>query len=264
MLIYESERDMKKIVIMGASSGIGYACAEALARRGVKVGLAARNSRPLEELKRKYPEQVEYARIDITERTAVEKLDELISRLGGMDIYFHVAGIYKENTELDPETEVKVFNVNVLGFVRCICAAYRYFRDHHIRGQIAAVTSIAGTNGLARMSAYSASKAADQKWLVALEQLSNNTGAGITFTDIRPGWIHTPLLTPGQEYPMTMSLDYVVPRILKAIVRKKRVAVIDWRWNIVVGLWRLIPNAIWTHLNIPTSRTGQGKIRFQS
>lgn len=171
-----------------------------------------------------------------------------------MDIYFHVAGIGYENTSLDPEAEVAVFNTNTIGFVRCICAAYRYFRNNHIRGQIAAVTSVAGTNGIARLSAYSASKAADQKWLVALEQLSNNSDAGITFTDIRPGWVETPLLTPGNKYPMTMSLEYAVPLILKAIVRKKRVAVIDWRWNIVVGLWRMIPNALYTRLNIPISK----------
>lgn len=245
---------MKKIVIMGASSGIGYACAEALAKRGVKVGVAARHTKPLEELRRKYPDQVEYARIDVTKPAAVGQLEALIQKLGGMDIYFHVAGIGYENTSLDPEAEVDIFNTNTVGFVRCISAAYRYFRNNHIRGHIAAVTSVAGTNGLARLSAYSASKAAGQKWLVALEQLSNDSDAGITFSDIRPGWVRTPLLVPGNKYPMTMSLEYAVPRILKAIVRRQRVAVIDWRWNIVVGLWRMIPNILWTHMDVPISK----------
>lgn len=241
---------MKRIVIMGASSGIGFACAEALASRGVKVGLAARHTEKLEELKQKYPDFVEYAGIDVTKPEASGQLEALTEKLGGMDIYFHVSGIYRVNPELDLDMELAVFDTNVIGFVRCVSTAYRYFRDNHIRGHIAAITSVAGTNGLARMSAYSASKAADRKWLVALEQLSNNTGAGITFTDIRPGWVQTPLLTPGQTYPMLMTLDYVVPRVLKAIVRKQRVAVIDWRWNILVGLWRMIPNAIWTHLDV--------------
>lgn len=245
---------MKKIVIMGASSGIGYACAEALAKRGVKVGVAGRHTKPLEELRRKYPDQVEYARIDVTKPAAVGQMEALIQKLGGMDIYFHVAGIGYENTSLDPEAEVDIFNTNTVGFVRCISAAYRYFRNNHIRGHIAAVTSVAGTNGLARLSAYSASKAAGQKWLVALEQLSNDSDAGITFSDIRPGWVRTPLLVPGNKYPMTMSLEYAVPRILKAIVRRQRVAVIDWRWNVVVGLWRMIPNVLWTHMDVPISK----------
>lgn len=239
---------------MGASSGIGYACAEALAKRGVKVGVAARHTKPLEELRRKYPDQVEYARIDVAKPAAVGQMEALIQKLGGMDIYFHVAGIGYENTSLDPEAEVDIFNTNTVGFVRCISAAYRYFRNNHIRGHIAAVTSVAGTNGLARLSAYSASKAAGQKWLVALEQLSNDSDAGITFSDIRPGWVRTPLLVPGNKYPMTMSLEYAVPRILKAIVRRQRVAVIDWRWNVVVGLWRMIPNVLWTHMDVPISK----------
>ncbi len=248
---------MKKVIIMGASSGIGLACAEALARGGVKVGLAARHTLPFEELKRKYPDHVEFMAIDVTKPEACARLRELIALTGGMDIYFHVAGIGYENTGLDPEREVAVFETNTVGFVRCICTAYRYFRDNRIHGHIAAITSVAGTNGIAKLSAYSASKAACQKWLVALEQLSNNTGAGITFTDIRPGWINTPLLTPGDKYPMEMSLAYAVPRILKAIVRRRRVAVVDWRWNIVVGLWRMIPDCLYILLNLPVSLPGK-------
>ncbi len=238
---------------MGASSGIGYACAEALASRGVRVGVAARKERPLIELKNKYPDFIEFETIDITSADAVSGLNKLIDKLGGMDIYFHVAGIGYENPEMNPETEVKIFTTNTVGFARCVSAAYQYFRKNGIRGQIAAVTSVAGTNGIGRMAAYSASKAANQKWLVALEQLSNSQNAGISFTDIRPGWIRTPLVSPDTRYPLEMDLEYVVPQVLKAIVRKKRVAVIDWRWNIVIGLWRMIPNFLYTHFDIPMS-----------
>lgn len=242
---------MKRVIIMGASSGIGYACAEVLARGGVHVGLAARKTEKLRELQKKYPGCVHYMDIDVTQPEAVDKLNKLIERLGGMDIYFHVSGIGYQNTELDPEKEVAIFNTNTLGFVRCISAAYQYFRKNDIKGQIAALTSVAGTKGIGALSAYSASKAADQAWLLALEQLSINTGAGISFTDIRPGWVATPLLTPGKKYMMEMNLDEVVPQIIKAIVRKKRVAVIDWRFNLLVGLWRLVPNSLYRYINLP-------------
>ncbi len=78
---------------MGASSGMGYAFAEALASRGVKVGVAARHTESLAALKEKYPENVEYMSIDITDPDAKERLETLIGMLGGMYIYFHVAGI---------------------------------------------------------------------------------------------------------------------------------------------------------------------------
>lgn len=244
---------MKKVVIMGASGGIGLCLAEELARRGVKVGVAARRIEPLKALGKHYPGCVEYMSIDVTRRDAVERLCKLAEKIGGMDLYVHVAGIGYENPELDPETEVAIFNTNLLGLVRCVSGAYRWMREHGSKGHIAAVTSVAGTNGIGRLSAYSASKGGAQKWLVALEQLSNNTGAGITFTDIRPGWIRTPLLREGVKYPMVMDLRYAVKCILEAIVRKKRVVVIDWRWNIVAGLWRAIPNWLWTRMNIPLS-----------
>jgi len=244
---------MKKVVIMGASSGMGYALAEALASRGIKVGIAARHTESMRELKDRYPLFVEYESIDVTHRNAVDKLGNLITKLGGMDIYFHSAGIGYENLTLDPEREVDIVRTNAAGFARMTCAAYRYFRDNNRNGQIAAITSVAGTKGIGRLSAYSATKKFDQWYLDALEQLSNAEGAGISFTDIRPGWVRTPLVPDDRKFPMEMTVEYVLPYIIKAVVRKERVAVIDWRWNALVGIWRNIPNAIWTRMRVKIS-----------
>lgn len=244
---------MKRIVIVGASSGIGYAVAEAFASRGVRVGVAARHTESLKELKERYPDFVEYEKIDVTKPEATGALNTLIQKLGGMDIYFHVAGIGYENPELKPEREVEIIETNAGGFARMICAAYRYFRAAGRRGQIAAITSVAGTNGIGRLSAYSASKKFGQTYLTALEQLANEEGYHVDFTDIRPGWVKTPLLKEGLKYPMEMGLSYVVPQIIKAIVRRKRVAVIDWRWNILAGLWRLVPDCLWTRMKVTIS-----------
>ena len=65
-----------------------------------------------------------------------------------------------------------------------------------------------------------------QKWLVALEQLSRNTGAGIRFTDIRPGWTDTLCSRPGDRYPLGMTLDYAVPGDYRRRLCVRRVAVI--------------------------------------
>lgn len=240
-------------MIMGASSGIGYAVAEALASRGVKVGLAARHTAPLEGLKDKYPDFVEYMQIDVTTPEATERMLTLASMMGGMDIYFHVAGIGYENPYLDPEREVEIVNTNAGGFARCISAAYRYFRDNKKGGQIAAITSVAGTKGIGRLSAYSSTKKFGQWYLDAIEQLSNSEETGVSFTDIRPGWVRTPLVDPDRKYPMEMTVEEVLLPIIKAIVRKERVAVIDWRWNLLVGAWRSIPNRLWTKMDVKIS-----------
>ena len=64
----------------------------------------------------------------------------------------------------------------------------------------------------------------------------------ITFTDIRPGFVRTDLLKDGRNYPMLMSPQYAALRIANAIDRKKRRAIIDWKYAILVFLWRLILN----------------------
>lgn len=243
---------MKRVVIMGASSGIGMRVAEAFASRGVKVGLAARHTQELRKLKEQYPDRVEYESIDITHANAPKLLHDLIEKLGGMDIYFHVSGIGYDNPGLDPQREVEVISTNSAGFARMLAAAYGYFRDNKRRGQIVAVTSVAGTNGIGAMAAYSASKKCAQAYMVALEQLARAEKVDVKFTDIRPGWIRTPLLHDEKKYPLEMTLDYAVPQIIKAIVRAPRVAVVDWRWNLVTALWRCVPNCLWTRMNLPS------------
>ena len=244
---------------MGASSGMGLATAEALVSRGVRVGLGARHTEIFHKLKERYPDLVEYARIDITHPGAVKGLEELIDKLGGMDLYFHVAGIGYENLTLDPVMETSIINTNATGFARMIDTAYRYFRKNGNRGHIAAITSVAGTKGIGRLSAYSATKAFDQAYLVALAQLATIENMDLRITDIRPGWVDTPLLEQDVRYPMEMTTNYAVSKILKAIARNCRagrgrsVAVIDWRWNIVVGLWRLLPNCLWTRMPLRVS-----------
>lgn len=251
---------MKRVVIMGASSGIGLAVAEALASRGVKTGLAARHTKELHALKEKYPDCVEYESIDVTHADGPKKLEDLIDKLGGMDIYFHVAGIGYANPTLDPHREAEMIATNAAGFARMVSAAYGYYRDNGIKGQIVALTSVAGTNGIGEMAAYSASKKCAQTYLVALEQLANKEKVDITFTDIRPGWIRTPLLDSDRSYPMEMTLDYVVPQIIRAIVKHPRVAYIDARWAAVCAAWKAIPDAVWTKMNVsPTKKTSIDK-----
>lgn len=245
---------MKRVIIMGASSGIGFKVAEMLASRGVRIGIAARHTETMEQLRQRYPKQVEVAQIDITKPAASGELLDLVERTGGMDIYLHVAGIGYENLTLDPEKEVAIVDTNAAGFVRMIDTAYRYFRDNGVKGQIAAITSVAGTKGIGRLSAYSATKKFGQTYLVALEQLANMEGSGIRFTDIRPGWVDTPLLIPGVEYPMEMQVDYAARRVIKAVVRKERVCVFDWKWNLLVGLWRMVPNALWIKMDMNISK----------
>ena len=241
---------MKRIVIVGASSGLGLAAARMWAARGFRLGLAARRTDTLERLAAEYPGQIEYEAIDITAREAADRLHALAVRLGGMDIYFHVAGIGYDNPSMDPEREADIITTNAAAFARMTSAAYDYFRDSGTQGQIAAVTSVAGTTGIGDMSAYSASKRCAQTYLVGLEQLARSNGVRVAFTDVRPGWVRTPLLHDGRKYMMEMTPEYAVRRIVRAVDRRRRVAYVDWRWGVLCRIWRLVPRCLWVRLKI--------------
>lgn len=238
---------------MGATSGIGLRVAEIFAKAGWHVGAAGRKEKVLRKLQSDFPDRIRYAQINVDDPDAGTHLRDLISRLGGMDIYFHVAGIGYENEALTTDHDTATAQTNVVGFTRMIDTAYRYFRSHGKRGRIAAITSVAGTNGIGELASYSASKKYQQTYLTALDQLSRMQGLDISFTDIRPGWIRTPLLNPDRIYPMTMSLDHAVVGIVRAIIARKRVCVVDWKWNLLVGAWKLVPNRIWERLPIHVS-----------
>lgn len=234
-----------RVVIVGASSGMGRALAEALASRGVLVGAAARSTEALRELKQKYPKTVHYATIDVTSPEAVRNLNELIDRLGGMDIFVQASGVGGTGAADDLQKDMDVARTNALGFMHMTGAAFDWFRRAGRPGQIVGITSVSGVKGMAAMGAYTASKRFDWTWLTALDQKAHALGLPIAITDIRPGWVRTPLVDPDKKYMMEMTVDEVLPQILRAIVRRKRIAWVDWRWGLLINLTALIPDRIW-------------------
>ncbi len=241
---------MRRIIIVGASSGIGLESARIFARMGWRVGVAARRVENLRALKNQYTDNVEYAEIDITDSSAPDELLKLIERIGGMDILFHVAGTGWCNRSLELEKELVTVETNVDGFVRIIDTAYNYFRDRNRSGQIAAITSVAGTKGLGVSAAYSATKRFQNTYLEALRQLAHIDGIDIQFTDIRPGFVRTPLLDSKRKYPMLMNVDKVSKMVVNAIIKRRKIVYIDFRWRILVCLWRMIPGCLWQRLKI--------------
>lgn len=239
----------KTAIIVGASSGIGQEVAKLLLADGWRLGIAARREEPLMELKAKAPESVEVMTIDVTKSDAGERLQGLIERLGGMDLYFHASGIGKQNRALKEDIELGTMETNAVGFTRMIGAAYRYFAEKG-EGHIAAITSIAGTKGLGPAPAYSATKALQATYIQALEQQAHQRGLKIRFTDIRPGFVDTALLNDDFPYPMLMRPEKVARDIVRSIYHHRHVRVIDYRYRILTFFWRLIPRWIWRRMKL--------------
>lgn len=239
---------MKRVIIIGATSGIGQEVAHLLVQQGWYIGIAGRRENALQNMQQAYPGQIEIQCLDVTKEDAVLHLNELISRLGGMDLFFLSSGVGYQNRNLEPEIELHTARTNVEGFTRMITAAFDYFKKTD-GGHIAVISSIAGTKGLGVAPAYSATKRFQNTYIDALAQLSRMQHLNIRFTDIRPGFVATDLLRNG-KYPMLMSTDKVARHIVRALKRRKRVAVIDRRYRLLVFFWRMIPRWLWERLPI--------------
>ena len=83
---------MKRIIVIGASSGMGRRIAEDYAKAGWRVGIAARNEERLRQVKDLFPERITYSVIDVTAQDATKKFEDLIEEIGGMDILLFAAG----------------------------------------------------------------------------------------------------------------------------------------------------------------------------
>ncbi|MDD2961426.1 MAG: SDR family NAD(P)-dependent oxidoreductase [Muribaculaceae bacterium] len=241
---------MKRIIIVGASSGIGRCVALEFINRGFRVGVAARRVDKLNELVNIAPTRVIAMSLDVTASNAIDILEQLISRLGGMDILFLASGVGNQNPELDFNIEKRTILTNVLGFTNIIDYTFKYFRDNNFSGHISVISSIAGTKGLGSAPSYSATKGYQNTYIEALEQLAVMQKLPITFTDIRPGFVATALLDDKHNYPLLLSPEKVAKKIVRAVLAKKHVAVIDWRYSILTFLWSLIPRFIWRRLPI--------------
>ena len=239
----------KKVIIIGATSGIGREVALVYIAQGWTVGVAGRREAELESLRSMAPEQVFTQVLDVTKNDAAEHLQTLINKVGGMDLFLLSSGIGKQNYTLDTEIELATAATNVEGFIRMTNAAYHYFEKQG-HGHLAVISSIAGTKGLGAAAAYSATKGFQHMYMDALDQLSRMQKLNISFTDIRPGFVATPLLKSSKKYPMLMEAPIVALDIVDALERKKRVAIIDWRFRLLVGFWRLIPKWIWLRLPV--------------
>ena len=234
---------------MGASSGIGLEVTRLLIAQGWHVGIAARRADRLDALQREFPQQVVTQTIDVTRDDAPQLLLQLIDRMGGMSLYFHASGIGKQNRPLEPTIETDTVRTNALGFTRLIDTAFNYFAANG-GGHIAAITSIAGTKGLGPAPSYSATKAFQNVYLQSLEQLANARRLNIRFTDLRPGFVDTDLLSGDNNFPLMLQPQPVAREIVNAINNREHIRVIDWRWRIITACWRRIPRFVWRRLRL--------------
>lgn len=247
---------MKKAIIIGASSGIGRAVASLLVEKGWRVAVTARRTDALDELRVMYgADRVMTMAMDVTKDEATTTLDNLLGEFGAPDLFFYASGIGGQNRELDIEKELDIIRTNCEGMVRVVDHFVNYVRSSEEynkkhKAHIAVITSVAGTRGIGTAAAYSASKAMQSEYITALSQLCHMEHIPAKFTDIRPGFVKTAILNPEKRYPMLISVERAAQHIYRALKRKRRVFIFDWRFKFVVAFWHLIPRFVWERLKV--------------
>ena len=221
---------MKRVIIIGASSGIGRLIAEYYASNGCRVAIAARREDNLKETARKYPQNILYCAMDVTDCNSPQVFQDMTDSLGGVDLVIYCSGYGKYSHDLLLETEHNTVDVNIKGFLNVVIPAFNYFASRkeqpQYKPQIVTISSVASVRGLGSSPAYSATKRFQTIYFEALAQLSSIKDANIDFTAIKPGFIATDFIS--RKYPCTMQLTYAVRKIVRAIEKRKKNAVIDW------------------------------------
>lgn len=234
----------KKVLITGASSGIGAALAEGFAERGAVVGICARREDRLrdvlERVRKRSPESQSWV-VDLSDLAGVERFARRADdELGGIDMLVNNAGVPKRRsvTALTPAVVEDVMALNYASPVRLTLALLPGLIERG--GRIVNISSVAARLGPGTEAAYAASKA-------ALSAFSEAMAVDLADTDVKvhvvnPGIIDTELFRlPDNEAPIAdMSMALPVEAIVQPIVDQLdagtfEIYVPEWFQDVVAG-----------------------------
>ncbi len=182
---------MKKAIVLGASSGIGRELAKILSQNGYSVGVMARRTGLLEELRKEIGGDIFVREIDVSRiETAMDSFSSLISEMGGTDLVVISAGTGEINPDLEWSLENGTIRTNVLGFAAIVNVAMRHFIRNG-SGHLVGISSIAALRGGRESPAYNASKAFESNYMEGLRQKIKRLRLPIAVTDVKPGFVKT-------------------------------------------------------------------------
>jgi short-subunit dehydrogenase len=238
---------MKKVIIIGATSGIGRELAKVYSTNGYLVGITGRREKLLQDLKNENQESYIIKLFDISIPCYNSKnLDELVGELCGLDLIIISSGTGDGNEELDFKIEKKTIDTNVIGVTEICGWAFNYLKKQGF-GQMAIVSSIAGMRGGRFAPAYSASKAYLMNYAEGLRQKAKHLKIPIYITDIRPGFVDTAMAKSENKF-WVATPQKAAMQIYLALKKKKKIAYVTKRWLIFAYMLKLLPKWIFDRI----------------
>ena len=238
--------DFRSVVITGASDGIGAALAGTLARPGRRLFLVARREDRLGEVATACSARgatVSRAALDVTERPAMADALRRFDATEPVDLVIVNAGI---SSGLGPgrspepaEAARRVFAVHIDGMLNTLDPLLPGMIARGA-GQIALMSSLAGSSPLADMPAYSASKAAIRAYGTSLRRWLKPHGIGVSV--ICPGFVTTAMSARHRGYkPFEVPLDRATTRILAGLAAREAYVTFPWPLALLVWLGNRLP-----------------------
>jgi short-subunit dehydrogenase len=236
----------KKVVIVGASSGIGKELTRLYAFAGCHLAITGRRNTLLDELKSKYPEHIITVPFDVMGNENIFHLENMIKKMGGMDLFIYNAGYGDISKDLDWNIDKTTVLTNVNGFAEMTNYAFNYFvKQGH--GQIVGTSSIASLAGNPAAPAYSASKAFMSIYLEGLYMKARKMSLPIAITDIQPGFIKTKMAKLEGRF-WEAPVEKASQQIYHAIEAKRFRVYITKRWWLIANLLKLLPGWLYRRL----------------
>jgi short-subunit dehydrogenase len=232
---------MKKAIVFGATSGIGKSLTELLVNDGYKVAITGRRLENLEEIKSQFTNHILVKQNDIQNVGDVEKIfNEIVNEFGVIDLVVQSSGVGFINPKLHWDKEEQTINTNVLGVTKLYTLSYTLFKKQQL-GHLVGISSIASLRGNRASPVYFASKAFQKSYLESLYLKTKTIKSKNVFvTDIRPGFVDTPMAL-GEKLFWMVPLEKAAKQIYSAIKKKKRVAYISKRWQLIAWVLKIIP-----------------------
>jgi decaprenylphospho-beta-D-erythro-pentofuranosid-2-ulose 2-reductase len=244
----------RKILVLGATSGIAEATCRIWAAQGASLFLVARNAEKLAavaaDLKVRGASYIDTAVADLDDTDAHPALlAHAVNSLTGMDIAYLAHGILGDQTdaEQDFNAAAQILYTNLMAPVSLLTWLANFCVQRH-SGVIAVISSVAGDRGRKSNYVYGSSKAGLSAFLGGLRNRVDREG--VTVLSIKPGPTRTAMTAAMPKSEKFADVDSVAESIVSAIDKRKDVLYVPFQWQPIMFVIRNVPERIFKKLNL--------------